>query len=69
MKSSRNSRREWLSGLLRWGALSALAAVAALLMRRSASSSSGRCVRREPCARCGSLAKCQLPRAVAWKRS
>ena len=61
------SRRQWLTGLLRWGALSAIGVVAATLVRRSSGGPEGGCTRRMPCQRCGSLEGCGLPQAVAWK--
>jgi len=67
MESSRSSRRQWLAGLLRWGAVSALAAVTAVLIRRPGGDSNGHCTQRLPCERCGSLARCPLPQAVTWR--
>jgi len=67
MESSRSSRRQWLAGLLRWGAVSVLAAVTAMLIRRPGGDSNRRCTQRLPCERCGSLADCPLPQAVAGR--
>ncbi len=65
MNSHNQTRRQWLTGLLRWSVLSIIAAGTALLVRRSGGG--GRCALRLPCERCGSLAGCQLPQAVAWR--
>ncbi len=59
------TRRQWVTGLVRAGLLSILAVVSTVLMRRSAD---GRCVQLNPCGDCGRLARCQLPAALEWKR-
>ena len=64
MNSQNKTRRQWLTGLLRWSVLSIIAAGTALLVRRSGG---GPCALRLPCERCGSLAGCQLPQAVALR--
>lgn len=62
------SRRQWLIALMRTSFLALIAAVCALLIRRSSNGSDGRCAQGLPCQRCGSLPGCGLPRAVAWKQ-
>lgn len=64
MNSHNQTRRQWLTGLLRWSVLSIIAAGTALLVRRSGGGVRGRCALRLPCEQCGSLAGCQLPPAV-----
>ena len=68
MERSPSTRRQWLTGLLRWGALSGIATVAAVLIRRRAGGLNSRCTLQLPCERCGNLATFQLPQAVARKR-
>jgi hypothetical protein len=58
MTSESQSRREWLTGAARWGALAGLAAVSGRLLTRS-----GECTRQLPCQTCGLVARCELPRA------
>ena len=67
MNSPNQTRRQWLTGLLRWSVLSIIAAGTALLVRRPGGSVRGQCALRLPCTRCGSLAGCQRPPAVAWR--
>ena len=58
MSDQRASRRQWLTGMARWGLLGGLAAVSARLLTRD-----GDCVRHLPCQTCGLWARCDLPRA------
>jgi hypothetical protein len=67
MENHNQSRRQWLTGLLRWSVLSIIAAGTALLVRRSGGGARGPCALQLPCERCGSRAGCQLPQAVAWR--
>ncbi len=60
------TRRQWLTGWLRYSVLAVLAAGTVLLARRSGAAR-GPCTQRLPCERCGSRGGCQLPQAVAWR--
>lgn len=58
-------RRGWLVSAIRWGALSTLAGVSAVLLtRRGSLAPADRCTRRVVCERCSMAGRCRLPEAV-----
>lgn len=59
-------RREFVSGLIRWGVLSVLAVGSALLSKKAWQR---RCFGRGPCAACPALDDCRLPERLALNRN
>ena len=69
--NKKTSRRQWLTGSLRWGLLGAFSAVSVHLLRRKGGVEETAC--RDPkgymgCRECMELKGCKLPRALSVKQ-
>ena len=64
------NRREFLRGGARYALLAGLAAVSAVLVKRSGASLSGQtCINQGICRGCGAVGDCGLPQALSFKQA
>lgn len=69
--NKKTSRRQWITGSIRWGLLTAFSAVSVYLLRRKGGVEEAAC--RDPkgqagCRACLELKGCKLPRALSIKQ-